>query len=118
VKLTRALNKELDQAMKDICQFDDQEVEVSQRIIELVSLCKKHEKVIEKLKKENATLELMVQSHDELIMEIATETGLNMMGRMRMTMMTTEEEMLPHLLLLGHLLLPSLSWLSRRRKTT
>jgi hypothetical protein len=46
VKLARALNKELDQAMKDICQFDDQEAEVSQRIKELVSLFKKHEKVI------------------------------------------------------------------------
>jgi uncharacterized protein YdcH (DUF465 family) len=36
---------------------------------------------VKKLKKENATLELMVQSHDELIMEIAAETELNRMGK-------------------------------------
>jgi phage gp45-like len=34
VKLTRDLNKELDQAMKDIRQFSDQEAEVNRRIIE------------------------------------------------------------------------------------
>jgi hypothetical protein len=32
VKLTRALNEELDQAMKDIRPFGDQEAEASQRI--------------------------------------------------------------------------------------
>jgi DNA repair ATPase RecN len=79
VKLTRALNEELDQAMKDIHQFSDQEVEVSRRITELDTLCKKHGEVVEKLK-ENATLESMVQSHDELILEIATETRLDRMG--------------------------------------
>jgi DNA repair ATPase RecN len=79
VKLTRALNEELDQAMKDIHQFSDQEVEASRRITELDTLCKKHGEAVEKLK-ENATLESMVQSHDELIMEIATETRLDRMG--------------------------------------
>jgi hypothetical protein len=46
----------------------------------LEALCKQYEEVIEKLKKENTTLEGMVQSRDELIMEIATKTGLNRMG--------------------------------------
>jgi hypothetical protein len=80
VKLTHAWNKELDQAMKGIHQFGDQEAEANRRIIELESLCKKHEGAIENMKKENATLELMVQSCDELIKEIATETGLDRMG--------------------------------------
>jgi hypothetical protein len=34
----------------------------------------------QKLKEEKATLEGMVESHDELIMEIAKETGLDCMG--------------------------------------
>jgi hypothetical protein len=46
----------------------------------LQSLYKKQEEAIEKLKKENATLKGMVQSYDELIMEIAAETGLDRMG--------------------------------------
>jgi hypothetical protein len=73
VKLTRSLNEELDQAMKDIRQFGNQGAESSRRITELESLCKK-------LKKENTTLELMAQSRDELIMEIAVETRLDKMG--------------------------------------
>jgi hypothetical protein len=44
------------------------------------SLSKQHEEVIRKLKKENATLERMVQSHDELIMEIVAETRPDWMG--------------------------------------
>jgi hypothetical protein len=46
----------------------------------LETLCKKHGEAIKKLKKENTTLELMVQSHDELVMEIAAETRLDKMG--------------------------------------
>jgi hypothetical protein len=34
----------------------------------------------QKLKEEKATLEGMVEPHDEMIMEIATETGLDHMG--------------------------------------
>jgi uncharacterized protein YdcH (DUF465 family) len=33
-----------------------------------------------KLKEENATLEGMAESHDELVMEITKETGLDRMG--------------------------------------
>jgi chromosome segregation ATPase len=81
VKLTRALKQELDEAMKEICQLGDHEEEASRRITELEALCKQNEEVIEKLKKENTTLEGMVQSHDELIMEIVAETGLDRMAR-------------------------------------
>jgi hypothetical protein len=66
VKLTHALNKELQEA--------------SWRITEVESLSKQHEEVIRKLKKENATLKRMVQSHDELIMEIVAETRPDWMG--------------------------------------
>jgi hypothetical protein len=34
----------------------------------------------QKLKEEKTTLEVMIQSHDELIMEMAEEYGLNHMG--------------------------------------
>jgi chromosome segregation ATPase len=80
VKLTHALNKELDQAMKDIHQFGDQGEEAGQRIIELESLYKQHEEAITKLKQENTSLELGIQSCDELILEIATEMGLDRTG--------------------------------------
>jgi chromosome segregation ATPase len=80
LKLTPALNEELDQAMKDIRQFGNQGAEFSRRIAELESLYKQHEEAIEKLKQENATLKLGIQSLNELILEIATETRLNGMG--------------------------------------
>jgi hypothetical protein len=83
VKLTRVLYKELDEAMgclPDQVKLDDHGEEASQRITELESLCKQHQEVVEKLKKENVTLESIVQSHDELILEIAIETGLDRMG--------------------------------------
>jgi hypothetical protein len=80
VKLTHALNEELDQAMKYICQFGDQGGESSRRITEFESLYKRHEKDIEKLKQENTSLELGIQSCSELILEIAAETGLDKMG--------------------------------------
>jgi DNA repair exonuclease SbcCD ATPase subunit len=80
VKLTRYFNKELEEAMKDIRQLGDHGEEASQRITKLESLCKQNKEAIEKLKKENATLDGMVQSHDKLIMEIAIVIGLDQMG--------------------------------------
>jgi hypothetical protein len=81
VKLTHALNKELEQAMKDIHQFCDQGAKASQRIIELEYLYKQHEEAIAKLKQENTSLELGIQSCDELILQIAAEMGLDKMGQ-------------------------------------
>jgi hypothetical protein len=43
-------------------------------------LCKRLREDAQKLKEEKATLEGMVKSHDELIMEIAKKTGLDHMG--------------------------------------
>jgi hypothetical protein len=50
VKLTCALNEELDQAMKDIHQLGNQGEESRQRITELESLSKQCEEAIVKLK--------------------------------------------------------------------
>jgi predicted nucleic acid-binding Zn-ribbon protein len=57
VRLTHALNEELDQAMRDIRQFGDQGAEVSRRIAELESLCMQLEEAIVELKQENTSLE-------------------------------------------------------------
>jgi hypothetical protein len=54
--------------------------EASQKIIELEALCKRLREDAQKLKEEKATLEGMVESHDELIMEMAKEYGLYHMG--------------------------------------
>jgi hypothetical protein len=67
-------------ALKEMRQLGDHREKASRWIMELEPLCKQQEEVIEKLKKENTTLEGMVPSREELIMEIATRTGLNRMG--------------------------------------
>jgi hypothetical protein len=46
----------------------------------LEALCKQKEDATKKLKEEKAKLEGMIQSHNELIMEMANEYGLNHMG--------------------------------------
>jgi hypothetical protein len=129
VKLTRALTQDPDEAIKKIQHLGNHGDEASQQIIKLEALCKQKEDVIKKLKEEKASLEGMMQSHDELIMEMADEFGLNRTERktvMKMKMRrrrTTMEEMWSHLLLLCHPLLPHHLLLSlrlsssRKRKT-
>jgi hypothetical protein len=80
VKLTRALVRDLDEAVKDVKLLGEHEEESSQKITELEALCKRLKEDAQKLKEEKATLEGMVKSHDELIMEIAKETRLDRMG--------------------------------------
>jgi hypothetical protein len=46
----------------------------------LEALCKRLSEDAQKLKEEKATLEGIIESHDELIMEIAKEIGLDHMG--------------------------------------
>jgi hypothetical protein len=46
-------------------------VESSQKITELEALCKRFREDTQKLKEEKATLEGIIQFHDELIMEMA-----------------------------------------------
>jgi peptidoglycan hydrolase CwlO-like protein len=58
----------------------EHEEELSQKIIELEALCKKLREDTQRLEEEKATLEGMVESRDELLMEIAREMELDRMG--------------------------------------
>jgi hypothetical protein len=80
VKLTHALVRDLDEAVKEVKLLGENEEESSQKIIELEALCKKLREDTKRLEEEKATLEGMVESRDELLMEIARETGLDRMG--------------------------------------
>jgi hypothetical protein len=58
----------------------EHEQESSQKITELEALCKNLREDAQRLEEEKATLEEMVESRDELLMEIAREMGLDHMG--------------------------------------
>jgi Tfp pilus assembly protein PilN len=77
VKLTRALVWDLDEAVKEVKLLGEQEEESSQKITELEALCKKRREDTQRLEEEKATLEGMVESRNELLMEIAREAGLD-----------------------------------------
>jgi hypothetical protein len=79
VKLTRALVRDLDEAFKEVNLLGEHEEESSQKITELEALCKRLREDAQKLKVEKTTLDGMIQSHDELILEMAKEYGLNCM---------------------------------------
>jgi hypothetical protein len=79
VKLTSALIWDLDEVIKEVKLLGEHE-ESSQKITELEALCKKLREDTQRLEEEKATLEGMVKSHDELLMENARETGLYRMG--------------------------------------
>jgi hypothetical protein len=80
VKLTRALVRDLNKAVKEVNLLGEDEEESSQKIIELEAICKRLRKDAQRLREERTTLEGMIQSRDELILEIAEEYGLNRMG--------------------------------------
>jgi hypothetical protein len=80
VKLTHALVRDIDEAVKEVKLLGENEDESSQKIIELEALCKRLREDAQKLREERATLEGMIKSHDELLMEMAKEYGLNCMG--------------------------------------
>jgi hypothetical protein len=75
VKLTRALVRDLNEAIKEVNLLG-----ASQKITELETLCKRLREHAQKLNEEKITLEGIIQSRDELIMEMAEEYGLNHMG--------------------------------------
>jgi hypothetical protein len=79
-KLTCALVRELDKAIKGAKLLGEHEEESSQKITELEALCKRLREDAQKLKEEKTTQEGMIQSHDELVMEMAEEYGLNHVG--------------------------------------
>jgi hypothetical protein len=70
----------MDEAIKEVRLLREHEEESSQKITELEALCKKLREDTQRLEEEKATLEGMVESRDELLMEIARETGLDCMG--------------------------------------
>jgi DnaJ-domain-containing protein 1 len=80
VKLTHALVRNLDEALKEVKLLGEHEEESSRKIIELEALCKKLRDDTQRLEEEMATLEEMVESRDDLLMEIAREMGLDRMG--------------------------------------
>jgi hypothetical protein len=80
VKLTRALVRDLDEAIMEVKLLGEHEVVSSQKIMELEALCKKLREDTKRLEEENATVEGMVESHDELLMEITRETRLDRLG--------------------------------------
>jgi hypothetical protein len=80
VNLTCALVRDLDEAVREVKLLGEHEEESSQKITELEALCKKLREGTQRLEEEKATLEGMVDSHDELLMEIARETRLDHMG--------------------------------------
>jgi hypothetical protein len=80
VKLTRALVRDLDEDIKEVKLLGEHEEESSQMITELEALCKKLREDTQGLEEEKATLEGMVESRDELLMEIARETKLDHVG--------------------------------------
>jgi predicted nuclease with TOPRIM domain len=121
VKLTHALVRDLDEAVKEVKLLGEHEEELSQKITELEAQCKKLREDTQRLEEEKATLEGMVESHDELLMEIDREMGLDRMGRMMMMKgqrrkLTMEEMPLHPLLPHHHLLHPLLSCLRRSMK--
>jgi chromosome segregation ATPase len=80
VKLTRALVRDLDEAIKEVNLLGEHEAESSQKITELEALWKRLRKYAQKLREEKTTLKGMIQSRDELIMEMTEEYGLHHMG--------------------------------------
>jgi hypothetical protein len=79
VKLTRALVQNLDEAVKEVKLLGEHGEESSRKITKLEALCQRLRDDTQRLEEEKATLEEMVESHDELLMEIARETGLDRM---------------------------------------
>jgi hypothetical protein len=80
VKLTRAFVRDLDEVVKEVNPFGEHEEESSQKITELEAVCKRLREDAQRLREERTTLEGMIQSCDELILEMAKEYGLNHMG--------------------------------------
>jgi hypothetical protein len=60
VKLTRALVRDLDEAVKEVKLLGEHEEESSQRITELEALCKRLREDVEKLRLEKTALEGMI----------------------------------------------------------
>jgi hypothetical protein len=80
VKLTRALVRDLNEVIKEVNLLGEHEEESSQKITELETLCKRLREDAQRLREERTTREGMIQSRDELFLEMAEGYGLNHMG--------------------------------------
>jgi chromosome segregation ATPase len=80
VKLTQTLVRDLDKLIKEVNLLGEHEEESSQKITELEALCKRLREDAQKLREEKTTLEGMIQSRHELILEMVKKYGLNRMG--------------------------------------
>jgi hypothetical protein len=74
------LVRDLDEAIKDVNLLGEHEEMSSQKFTELEAISKRLREDAQRLREERITLEGMIQSHDELILEMAEEYGLNHMG--------------------------------------
>jgi hypothetical protein len=74
------LVRDLDEAIKEVNLLEEDDEESSQKITELEAVCKRLREDAQRLREERTTLEGMIQSCDELILEMAGEYGLNRMG--------------------------------------
>jgi hypothetical protein len=74
------LVQDLDEAVEEVHLLGEHEEESSQEITKLEAVCKRLRKDAQRLREERTTLEGMIQSRDELILEMAEEYGLNHMG--------------------------------------
>jgi hypothetical protein len=70
----------MDEAIKEVKLLGEHEDELSQKITEPEALCKKLREDTQRLEEEKATLEGMVESRDELLLEIVREMVLDRMG--------------------------------------
>jgi hypothetical protein len=73
------LVQNLDEAIKEVKLLGEHGEESSWKITELEALCQRLRDDTQRLEEEKATLEEMVESRDELLMEITRETGLDHM---------------------------------------
>jgi predicted nuclease with TOPRIM domain len=80
MKLTRALVRDLNEVIKEVNLLGEHEEESSQKITELETLCKRLREDTQRLREKRTTLEGMIQSRDELFLEMAEGYGLNCMG--------------------------------------
>jgi hypothetical protein len=80
VELNRALVRDLNEAVKEVNLLGEHKEESSQKITKLEALCKRLREDAQKLNEEKTTLEGIIHSCDELILEMAEEYGLNFMG--------------------------------------
>jgi hypothetical protein len=74
------LVQDLDEPVKEVNMLGEHEEESSQKITEQGALGKRLREDTQKVREEKTTLEGMIQSCDELILEMAEEYGLNRMG--------------------------------------